>query len=111
MKVRVISVGEYDRHESEVRFIAEIDTIPVSVTITAHALFVIGEALGMSPSEPLVIYSASGRLLELVVAQAAKDIGEIQRTYLITYEDVFRVTGHEHGFPHVPKRWDKLLSR
>ena len=61
MKVRITSLAEFDRHDSEVRFVAMADGRAVSVSITTYALFIIGEALEMPRAEPLVTYAASGR--------------------------------------------------
>src|SRR5687767_5252043 len=43
MKVSITSPGEFDRHEGEVRFLAAVNGESVSVSITAYALFIIGE--------------------------------------------------------------------
>ncbi|MDP3907464.1 hypothetical protein [Novosphingobium sp.] len=105
MKVAINTPGQHDRHESEVRFVASVDGKPLSVTITDYALFIVGEALGLPPSEPLVIYAAGGSLLKCVVAEALKSRLELQATLLITDSDVLKVTGAEIGLPNVPKRW------
>jgi len=106
MKIRVTSPGEYDRHEAEVRFIALVDGRSVSISITTYALFIIGEALEMPRAEPLIMYAASGRLLEAVVADVIRAAGRGQSTCLVSHDDVLRVTGKSsEGNPHVPKRW------
>jgi hypothetical protein len=105
LKVRIVSTGEYDRHEDEVRFIVDVGNGRVSVTITTYALFIIGEALCMPRSEPLTIYAASGQLLNLVVSDVIETVGDLQPTYFVTHQDVLRVTGCEAGLTHVPKRW------
>lgn len=107
MKVRIISQGEYDRHEAEVRFTATADGRSVGVTVTSYALFIIREALDMPPADPLIIYAASGRLLETVVAHAIESSDEPLNAYLITHQEVLRVTGNMAGGgnPHVPNRW------
>jgi len=105
MKVRITSPGEYDRHDADVRFIAVVDGRAVSVSITTYALFIIGEALEMPRAEPLVTYAASGRLLEAVVADVVGAAGAGQSTYLVSHDDVLRVTGSSgEGNAHVPKR-------
>ena len=105
MQIRIDGSGEYDRHEGEVRFVATVDDQRTCITIMNQALFLIGEARGMPPSEPLVIYAASGKLLKLIVADVVKKSGDAQSTYLVGPSDVLRVTGSEPGLPHVPKRW------
>ena len=105
MKVRIVSPGEYDRHDDEVRFIVDVGSERVSVTITTYALFIIGEALGMPRSEPLTVYAASGQLLNLVVANVIESVGKLQPTYFVTDRDVLRVTGSQPDLPHVPKLW------
>jgi hypothetical protein len=105
LKVRIVSPGEYDRHDDEVRFIVDVGSKRISVTITAYALFVIGEALGMPRSEPLTIYAASGQLLNLVVANVIEFGESLQSTYLVTDRDVLRVTGSQPDLSHVPMLW------
>jgi hypothetical protein len=106
MKVRITSPGEYDRHDAEVRFVAVVDGRAVSVSITTYALFIIGEALEMPRAEPLVTYAASGRLLEAVVAQVVKAAGAGQSTYLVSHDDVLRLTGSSgKGHQDAPTRW------
>ena len=76
------------------------------MTITTYALFIIGEALGMKPGDPLATYAASGRLLDRAVAEVVAAAGELRATYLVTHDDVLRVTGRSgEGNAHVPKRW------
>jgi hypothetical protein len=106
MRVRITSPGEFDRHDAEVRFVAVVDGRAVGVSITAYALFILGEALEMPRAEPLVTYAASGRLLEAVVGDVVGTAGRGQSTYLVSHDDVLRVTGSSgQGNPHVPKRW------
>lgn len=105
-KVRITSPGEYDRHDAEVRFVAVVDGRTVNVSITSYALFIVSEALGMSRSEPLVTYAASGRLLEAVIGEVIGAAGAGQSTYLVSHDDVLRVTGSSgEGHPDAPKRW------
>ncbi|CAH0496838.1 DUF1488 family protein [Novosphingobium sp. CECT 9465] len=108
MKVRILGPGEYDRHEEEVRFFATVGRTQTSVTVTAHALFIVSQAMGFSTSDPLVAYAAGGKLLELVVASLIEENVEIQPTYMVTYRDVLRFTGVEPSLPHVPKPWKPL---
>lgn len=106
MKVKITNPGDFDRHDAEVRFIAVVDGRTVRVSITTYALFIIGEALEMPRAEPLITYAASGRLLEAVVAEVVEAAGPEQSSYLISHDDVLRVTGNSgKGNPHVPKRW------
>ena len=106
MRIKITSPGEYDRHEDEVRFSAQADGRFIDVKITTYALFIIREALEMPAAEPLTIYAASGRLLEAVVKNVVQTTGELSPTYLVTHNDVLRVTGSSgEGNPHVPKIW------
>lgn len=105
MNVRVVSPAEYDRHEGEVLFVASVDGQSISVTSTLSALGIVREALGIDSTDPLVIYAAGGKLLEVVVADIIRASGEKQLTYFMTHRDVLRVTGALNGLPHVPKSW------
>jgi hypothetical protein len=111
MKIKITSTAEHDRHEAEVRFVANVDGTQTSITLTDHALFLISEALAISSHDPLVIYAASGNLLNQVVLEAIRARGDIQSTYLITHQDVLRVTGTQDHLPHVPRKWDAASSR
>lgn len=107
MRVRIVSTGEYDRHEAEVRFIATVDGRPVHVAITTYALFIISESLNTPSTDPLVTYAASGRLLEAVVADSIARSEKPLSTYLITHHEVLNVTGHSGiGNSHVPNKWN-----
>lgn len=106
MKVRITTPGEYDRHESEVRFRIKLGDATPSVSVTEYALYVACDALGAARSEPLVAYAVAGRMLEAVLADVVDTSGDAQPTYLITHVDILRITGHEPGMPHVPKRWN-----
>ena len=103
--VRITSPAEYDRHEAEIRFRIKVGNANPSVSVTERALYVACESFGISESEPLVAYAIVGGLLEEVLSDLIRLCEEVQRTYLITHLDVLRITGHEPGLPHVPKRW------
>ena len=105
MKVRIDGPGEYDRHDDEVRFVAFVERQRVDVSITTFALARIADARGQVPSQPLTMFAASGQLLNEILISAIQAAGELQSTYLLTHQDVLRVTGHEEGLPHVPRPW------
>ncbi|MXP44856.1 hypothetical protein [Allopontixanthobacter sediminis] len=111
MNVRIVSPGNFDRHEAQVRFVATVDKRPVHITITTYAIIIIGEALGMASGDRLVTYAASGRLLVAVVAEVIRAAVAPRDIYLVTKDDVLTVTGRSReGNDHAPKKMDWLID-
>ena len=109
MKIIMNNPAEYDRHESEIRFVAIANGENINVTVTDGALFIIREALGMPYADPLVTYAAGGSLLKQVVADLVSMSKELQPTYLVTHLDVLRLTGSDPRLPHVPLKMEAVL--